>query len=332
MECLENVLGMKGGCAELASTQSVFINASVTIAELGQITDTNETASVDEFFRERRAMAVREMVDAIQDHNRPSYIFKSIVANEVAGWETDELELSVETADLVGVSLKRKDPNEYLRYRVTEIMLFLNSTGNVTVTAYDLDTGVTLASVVVATVAGQISTEYVDWSFRNRNVAILYNSTAKAPYKTMLHGSGCSTCKGGGWLNCNKAVTGRATTVAIGDAVINGNTSLGQDMGGLKVRYSVDCDHETWLCSIRASLALPILWKTAELIMEYGIFQTSRENRSTKLDRTQLEKRQIMYHEKYSDAMERLFKTMNYPKDSTCFVCKRTSKYVTMLP
>jgi hypothetical protein len=332
MECIENALGLKGGCAELSSTQSVFINGSVTHGELAQIADGNETASVDDFFRERRSMAVREMIAEVQDHNRPSYVFKSIISNDVIGEETEDLDMSQVTGGRVGVSLKRRNPNTYLRYRITEIMLFLNTSGNVTVTAYDLDTGVTLASAVVATVAGQISTAYVEWNFKARNIAILYDSTGKQPFRTRLHGHGCSTCKGGGWVNCNSTVTGRATAVNNGDPVTNVTAKIAKDMGGMKVRYNVECDHETWLCSIRASLALPLLWKTAELVMEYGIFTTSRENRSTKLDRSQLEKRQSMYREKYAEAMARIFDTMNTPKDPFCFVCRRTSKYVTQLP
>ena len=332
MECIENTLGLKGSCAELDSTQSLFINSSVTFNELAQIADGNESAGVDAFFTERRGMAVRELISEIQDHNRPSYVFKSIVDNDVIGEETDELATSKVTSGRVGVSLKRRDPNLYLRYRITEVMLFLNTTGNVTVTAYDLDTGATLGSVVVATTAGVISTAYVEWNFRQRNVAVLYDMTAKQPFLTELHGQGCGTCKGGGWVNCNSMVTGRATSVPVSGAVTNNTVTIGKDMGGMKLRYNVECDHETWLCSLRATLALPLLWKTAELIMEYGLFSSGRENRSTKLDRPQMEKRQSMYRDKYTEAMQRIFTTMNTPQEPFCFVCRRTSKYITQLP
>lgn len=330
MQCIENILGLKGGCAELAATQNVFLNSSVTYGELGNIVDSNEQDSIEDFFRERRALAVRELLAEIQDHNRSSYKFPTVIVNEVAGNETDNLQTSSATSGLVGVAFKRRDPNTYLTYRITEVMLFLNYTGDVAVTAYDLDTGAALASHTVSAVAGQISTAFVEWNFSNRNIAVLYDATGKQGYRTLLHGHGCGTCTGG-WVNCNRAVTGRQTKVAAGDAVTNTNARVSNDMGGLKVRYNVECDHATWLCSLRAHLALPLLWKTAELVMEYALFQTVRENRSTKLDRTQTEARQLMYREKYGEAMKRLFANMNIPTDSLCFNCKRKSKYVTML-
>jgi len=154
MDCIENVLGLKGGCAELSSTQSVFLNSYVNYSELAQIVDSNEQASVEAFFRERRALAVQQIIAEIQDYNRPSYKFPSIVVNDVAGEETEDLEASQVTSGLVGLALKRRDPNTYLTYRVNELMLFLDYTGNVTVLAIDLDTGVTLESTVIATTAG----------------------------------------------------------------------------------------------------------------------------------------------------------------------------------
>jgi len=330
MECIENILGLKGGCADLSSTQSVFINSHVTYNELAQIVDSNEQATVEDFFRERRALAVAEMVAEIQDHNRPSYKFPTVLMGGIVGEETDELRPSQVPNGMVGVSLKRRDPNTYLQYRVTEVMLFLNYTGTVAVTAYNLDTGQTLATVNVDAVAGQISTVQVEWAFPHRNIAILYDNTGKPAYRTALHGGGCATCSDG-WVYCNKAVTGRQTRVNIGDPVTNVTAKVANDMGGLKVRYNVECDHASWLCSIRAHLGLPLTWKTAELVMEYGLFNSSRENRATKLDRTQQTERQAMYREKYEQAMKRLFQTIRTPQDAFCFVCERKSKYVTML-
>lgn len=330
MECIENILGLKGGCADLSSTQSVFVNSNVSYNELAQVVDSNEQATVEDFFRERRALAVREMVAEIQDFNRPSYKFPTVVIGGIAGEETEEMDLSQVTSGLVGVSLKRRDPNTYLRYKVTELMLFMNYTGNVVVNAYDLDTGQVLATATVATVAGAISTAYVEWSFSHRNIAILYDATGKPAYRVRLHGGGCATCSDG-WVHCNRAVTGRMTKVATGDPVTNVAARPANDMGGLKVRYNVECDHETWLCSLRSHLALPLTWKTAELVMEYALFQTARENRTTKLDRNQTEARQLMYREKYTEAMKRLFQTVKTPQEPFCFECKRTSKYVTML-
>ncbi len=329
MDCIENVLGLKGGCTELSSTQSVFLNSYVNYNELAQIVDGNEQSSVDDFFRERRALAVQQIIAEIQDYNRPSYKFPSIVVNDVAGEETEDLEASQVTSGLVGLALKRRDPNTYLMYRVNELMLFLNYTGNVTVLAIDLDTGVTLESTVIATTAGVITSKYVEWLFPNRNIAIVFDATGKNGYRTRLHGDGCAACNNG-WVSCNNAVNGKQ--VKFPALVVTNNTALGaSDLGGLKVRYNVECDHATWLCSIRANLAIAMLCKTSELIMEYAIFQTARENVKTKLDRTLVEKRQLMYNSKYAEAMTRLFSTMTPPSDPKCFVCKRTSKYVTML-
>ena len=103
-------------------------------------------------------------------------------------------------------------------------------------------------------------------------------------------------------------------------------------MGGLSVWLSIECDHESWLCNIKQQLAIPMLYKTAELAMEYGVFNTERENTSTVRDKGQLKERQLMYHETYNDKMKKALAAIVLPSDSDCFVCKRRNRVTVAIP
>ena len=307
----------------------MYLNTKVTYNELSSYIDQNDYASVDDFFADMRTQAVREIVDGIQSNMRDGFIARTVVSERVVGYPRDPLSPSAAVAKYKGVKLKRNYPLPSLAYRITKVGFIGSFTGNVPILFIDGLTGVTLGTVTIAAIAGQEVTTYINALYRVENLIIVYDATTVGGYKTTVgHGlQTCYTCPTS--CSVNAHVTGQAITTPVGTPLTQTNVN---ELGGLTLSVAMECDNEGWLCSVKNQLTLPVLYKTASLIMEYAIFNTSRGNTNVIRDLDKLKERHTMYAQQFDDSMNRAIETIKLPNDPICFHCRPQVQIRTTLP
>ena len=79
-------------------------------------------------------------------------------------------------------------------------------------------------------------------------------------------------------------------------------------------------------------VALPILYKFGEEIMNYSIYYSNRQNSKTNIDYDRNKERLEMYKQAYNDSLGASIKKINLPTNDICFKCNETVKSLVILP
>lgn len=328
MDCITELLGLRGGCEDISSNANTWLDTKVTYRELTQYIDQNDYDSVSDMFSSFREQASEEIVSEVNEYMADKYIHKTLIDAQTVGYEGKTLVNSAASANLKGVRFEQCSKYPHLAYRVTKLGFIGQYTGNVTVTYYDGVTGQSLGTDTIAAVSGQHSELSVNKQFRKRILIIAFDATLVDGYRTQINYiGGCASC--GNNFKCNTHTYARPISAPIGNPT---SVTYTNDMGGLYVGMSIECDTQTWMCGMKHNLSFPMLYKTAELLMEYAIFNTSAENTDTVRDRIDLEKRQMMYRENYDHSMKRALKSMVLPNDPICFRCQRGNMIAVAIP
>jgi len=77
---------------------------------------------------------------------------------------------------------------------------------------------------------------------------------------------------------------------------------------------------------------MPILFKVAELTLEYAISNSSRDNTRTMRDLDMLKERHGLYKSEYEKHLELALKRAVVPNDPVCFKCDRTNGVYVSIP
>lgn len=326
MDCLNELIGMKGVCEDTTGTSGLMLT-KITRQELNDIIDQNDFASVDEMFSEKREEAVKLFLSEFQNEMQGKYIARTVISQaQVGNYST--LVASAASAVLKGVSFERCNTLPNLGYRITNVGFIGSYTGNVTVLYYDGITGVQLATDTIEAIAGQEVKLDVNRLFNVKKLMVVYDATAIGGYVTKVsYTSQCARCPNR--YNVNKHTNARAVSATIGTPLTKSYTS---DMGGLTVEVSMECDNTSWLCGIKQHLAMPIMFKLAEILMEYGLTSSSRGNTKTLRDSDSLKERHGYYKNEYEKHLKSTLERVILPNDPTCFHCKRQSGIYNAIP
>lgn len=326
MECLANTVGLRGGCEDISTTADLYLDTKVTYRELSAFVDQNDHVSVSDLFSQLRTQASKEVVDEVNAHMRGSYVSKTVIENQKVGDTNTTLTSSPAVAKLKGIRFEQYNSDKSLMFRITRIGFIGAYTGNVTVTYYDGITGQSLATDTIAAVSGQLVETYVNRVFRREVLTVVYDATAINGYQTYPNYlRACYTCPPN---RLNGFCFGIPVTTPVGSPLSYTSTN---EMGGLQISINMECDHESWLCDLKQHLGMPMLYKVAELAMEYAL-HTGRANTNVVRDYDRLKDRQSMYHEHYQSSMKRALSALTLPNDPICFVCRRTNRIGVQIP
>lgn len=331
MGCFDGIIGYGGECT---SPSGLLLDNLVTTKELESYL-TEDYTEVSELADQKIEFAVKNVVNEMTGMFQASYIPKSILENKRAGFIAETQTEKAASPEFRGIELRVCNKESYFALYVSAIDTYLNYTGALNVLVIDTMTGETLDTIAVTSVAGEVVTTYVDKTYnaekRKRRIAFVYDCTSIPNYLTNLIGEGCVTCNGG-LYNLSGLITGRSIKYATADDPILVNISGHTDTAGLSVNFSLHCDNRSWLCAHRGVLAMPILYRTAEAIMEFALFNSDRFNTKTSINKEQINARMMKYHEDYQEQMKSVLKNISTPMDGICFTCNRTKSYVTTLP
>ena len=240
--------------------------------------------------------------------------------------------VSAKTGYWAGAMIETRQDREYVKIAVSGINLFTQTTGDVDVRIYDLNTGVLLDTITVSCIAGQNSYKDVDKVYtsdkRTLSLGFVYESTF-ASYKTTTLEGGCLSC--GGYRKQIGALTyAQGVKISSGsDFLVSNVTSVGET-SGLSVTYSLMCDYEKWVCGNRNALQLAVLYATAHEIALHGL-RSDLNNPATMEERDTLAEIRDWTAERMNEEINGALDGMPIPHNEYCFRCHQKTRHVTTL-
>jgi hypothetical protein len=335
--CLDSIIALDADCENNESTSGLYASSiGITPDFLSNII-TKPYASVQSLFDAKKSLAISTITNQLHSHFLPQYKSGSVIDNFRVGTYNENKVAVAATDAYKGILFTLTPNNSYLDFFLAEISLFVNYTGNVTVNVFDLIQDKVLEQHIVPCVAGEISTIYPQVKYpsarRQLQLYIAYDTTGIPSYKTTVSRSSCSTCKPQGVVrNSYEEIYSKALPLA--DDAIRANLTGVTDTGGLSVVHSLQCNHTDWLCSISNLIALPVLYKTASLILEYSLLESpnARVNASVTLNADLIKQRLDVAEYKYNESMQNIISNIHPPTDEHCFTCRSKVRHAIVLP
>lgn len=334
--CFTNIITLDSTCSGDLPTSGLYgSRAGITRSYISEIL-TKDFKNEEDFFNEKLALAVDLVVNDVHSTLQPKYKSVSVVNNFRSGiFQENQVEIAA-FAGYKGILFNINDERTALDFFASELSLFLNHTGDVTVNVFDLMQNKILDTVIVPSVAGSISTVYPLEKFisnrKKQQLFFAYDATGKPSYKTVLNSNICSSCSEFFIENSYERI-GSFTLGLAEDAILSSLTPA-NDTGGLSIVHSLQCNHSQWLCSISNLLAYPILYKLASLCHEHALMTSpnTRFNTTEGVNADLIQRALDLSELRYREWMDTKLHSIQIPNDSTCFQCKSTSRHVIVTP
>lgn len=330
--CLGNLIALQNTCDPITPTSGLY-GSSIGISNdfISQII-TKEYSSNIVFWNEKKNLAIEDISNAIHSHFAPQYKTASILKNFRVGHANDNKVLVSGSANYKGIFYDFLDTASYYDLFVSELSLFTDQTGDVDIKVFDLIQGKLIDTITVPCVAGEISKVFPakKYSSQQKKLSIFfgYDASTIDSYKTSLSPGSCSGCGGSDFIN-NTYHRIQAGYISLASAKTHENFVGLSETGGLSINHSLQCNHVDWLCSMSGLIALPLLYRTAAIIMEFALDESpnKRVNTVVTLNREEMEKRLDRYEMKWRESLDNIIKNAVVPNDSKCFTCNKTYNY-----
>lgn len=330
IDCLENLIGIYRPCGDTPASDS-----GLYLQDLPEITIKNAEAIVTdqdsgfELLQSKIAFATEYLTSDFVAKLYPRFAQNSIIENYTAGFYQNNKPLnSGIPGSLKGIQLKVTE-YPYLSLFLSSISLFVNFTGTVPVYIYDLIQGKQLDVINVEAVAGEIVQVDIYKQYKTKgqmlNIFIGYDSSDIQSYNSYIFGQGftrgCRTCpqpRGHG----NKFVWMYSKSIAASAQKIEYNLQSLNDTGGLSVVYSLNCTADKFLCSIRNTLAMPLLYRAAlEVLKAAKVSQ--RISSFVVIRKDEIDTMIEWYDGEYHKTLSEILQNLKLPND-ICFLCNRS--------
>jgi hypothetical protein len=333
--CFDNLIGLRDVCVPPDINSCRWINdIGINSEVIGSII-TKDYSGPEDFFKKQYSLAVSDLVVAITNQYSARYIKNTILSGKSLGYNNTIKTIVPTTGKWCGITLELSNNNSFVDLYLSELILFTDFTGNIPVKAYDLDSGKLIGDFTVVSVAGQPSTLQVSKLFnskrRNLNVFICYDSTGINSYKTTITQKNC--CGSIGSFSSQYVYAYGAYSDTGGftyDVIKKGATTF-----GMLLTYSVQCNHEQWLCSNLNLLSGALSYKLAANLMAFALSpgaQSQRVNTLVTINYDDIKTNFNFYQQKYVEEINTVFQNMQTPEDSKCFICKSYNKSVLSIP
>jgi len=321
--CWDNFIGVDSVCTPFSESGFNFVDVGISKSDLDSYIG-SEFSTGQELAQNRVDFASSAIQSVLNTSFGGKFKTTSLIESKSIGKYQDNLVVQPLIANtLKGIQLECCDTKSYLNLNLTSLSLQVAHNGTVEVMIYDLLQNKLLDTVEVEAVDGEISRVSINNSYptnkQKLNLFIGYESNFDS-YKSSISNIGCSSCTNNYWSFSSKYVRNSGATTPFASQKIDSNVVSSNDTGGLSIEYGVSCDFSKWMCSIKHSVALPILYKSSEMIMDYAL-QQKQWNSNTGIRREDLKKRMDEYKSEYETHMSGVLSSINPPSDSTCFHC-----------
>lgn len=334
--CFNNLIALKGSCNDATlPTDGMRLNTLGVTREFCENIINSDYADVDEFVSDMITNASDQIRTDIYSEFTPKFNVKSIIDGARLGQYNENPTLSSTlTGYSKGMQLRLWNDTTFAKLYISKLRTFFNHTGNVNVLVYDLTQAKLLDTIVVASIAGQIVETDVNKVYKSAsadmNLAIMYDSTFQS-YVSGFEGYGCVTCNRGGAYRQNKYLYSTGFTILNTDSKIQSSLNSSSDFGGLSLVYSLQCDHEAWICQNANFFVSAMLYKTAYLINHYAAY-SSESFSSMNMDAERLKQRMEDFDFEYTRRLKAGIKNLRAPNSDACFACNRLIISKTDLP
>jgi len=330
MSCFDTLIGQDNGCATTSGTlylKDIGITNDFITALVAK-----HNATTEDWMAERRRLATEYVIRDAVNHYGNRTIPRTFVDNQRLGKYPDtEVIETAEAGYLHGVLIDVCTPASNTKLHITGIDFFGDTTGDVTVTVYDLSDGTTVATETVAATADAIGSLAVDISlpcYRQRK-RFLVTTDQTTFYRATMSGNACRSCAVD---RCDFGVLeARSVRILSADRKVYANTTNTTNDGGLSLTVSLECDHGAWLCEMKAAMGLSLLYCLGREIFTAALYNFERWGIQN-LRREDVEGRRDELEALYSKAMGDFLKWMPLPRDPLCFVCDSRTSTGVILP
>lgn len=317
-------------CNVPAPKSSIYIDdVGVSLADIESFI-TQQYSTAEEYFNARKDHAVREMTQTIYNYFQGQYLATSLVDSHRLGVYNGTQSTKPGSNKYRGIQMVFNQSDTFFNVSISEISLLVDATTTITVEVWDLRQNKLLDSIDIDTIAGQISTVYLQKQYASNkqplNLFIGYDANVDSYYTPIKSGLCC------GKISCNNSYVS-AYGVEVDGAFYDANTTGLNHTSGLSVVYDIACDHMGWLCSHAANLALPLAYKTAEILVADAAYNTSGERATNHhtINIDQLKERHSFYVSKFKEIMSNWLGNMQLPTNR-CFQCNTPLRHRISLP
>lgn len=336
MACFDNLIGLKGGCDNSnLSANALYLNTLGISREFIESILNEDYASVDAFLEDKIFLASDQIKNDIYGHFTSKFNVTSLIEGVRLGQYYDYPTLVPALNGYKGLQMRIWNETTFAKLYVSTIKTYFNYTGQVDLFVYDLKQGKLLDTISVDSIANEIVETRVDKIYKSEgedlNLVVIYDASAFQSYATSFLNAGCVTCNRGGVYMQNKYVYSTGVIFDDGDPItqtyLNGNS----DLGGLSLVYSLECDHDAWICTHGNFFSSAMLYKTAYLITQYADLMSNTYS-TINIDRDKLKERMEYYEFEYNKRLEAGVKNLKLPSGDLCFSCNRLRMNKTILP
>lgn len=330
MQCFNDLIQVRDMCSQPAPKSSIYIDdVGISLADIESFI-TSQYATAEDYFNARKDHAVREMTQTIYNYFQGQYLATSLVDSHRLG-VYNGTQATTMGANYRGIQMQFNQSDTFFNVSIGEISLLVNYTGTITIEVWDLLQNAQLDTIDIDTVAGKISTVYLQKQYASAkqplNLFIGYDATGIASYNTQIKSGLCC-----GKISCANTYLS-AFGAEVDGAFYDSNTTGINHTSGLSIVYDIACDHTSWLCSHAANLALPLAYKTAEIMVADAAYNTSGERATNHhtVNIDQLKERYNFYSNKYKEVMSNWLGNMQLPANR-CFQCNTPVRHKITLP
>lgn len=337
MACFDNLIGLKGACGDSTlSSNALYLNTLGISREFIEDILNEDYEDVDSFLADKIFLASDQIKNDIYGHFTSKFNVTSIIEGVRLGQFNDYPTLIPAIPDASkGLQMRIWNDTTFAKLYVSTIKTYFQYTGDVDINVYDLTQGKLLDTITISSIANEIVETTIDKVYKSSsqdlNLAFIYDASSFSSYATSFLNAGCVSCNRGGAYMQNKYVYSTGVIFENGDPVtqtyLNGNS----DLGGISLVYSLECDHDAWICTHGNFFASAMLYKTAYLITQYADLMSNTFS-STNIDREKLKQRMEYYEFEYNKRLEAGVKNLKLPSGDLCFSCNRLRINKTILP
>jgi hypothetical protein len=324
MSCFDNIISLEELCTVPTPTSGFYLNQiGINKSEIEQLL-TKDYSSVEDFVEKKSAFAIQKVTSEIYSYLSPYFKANSVLSGARVGYESDQKELLTQSG-YVGIKTTVKNAHSFIDFVISDISVFADYTGDIPVYIYDVKQGKLLATITVASIAGQISVSYdkavISSPRKDMLLWIGYDSDANggiSSYKTLTH-NGCSDCSGFTFSHRFIQATGSESGSPFTEVTLTSLTHT----AGISFNYSVECNHTDWLCNHRNILGLPFLYKTGIEICNHALLAAPNQRTMaiTTVTRELMEQKLAYFTTEYDRLLSNILRNMQVPQDKNCFNC-----------
>jgi hypothetical protein len=336
--CFEKLLGLKGCQISEPSTGLYIDDLGINTTLLGQlITDQYNTGI--ELFEAKRAFAWRKLSSDMLTRLQATMKADTIIENKRIGQvltNASNVDPALGAGRYAGIRVKI-DPNNtsFLNFYLSQLQIDIYTMSTpVEVLVFDMTT---LKFIDNFDYQSEAVEEFIGRTYKAKRRKLDLAFVYEALYDTtkMITKKGACTDCGGRLKEAHICPFVDAIGIELTTDGFNVTSSVAKKYTqGMSFVYNVNCDRESWLCSIGGLMAMPLAYATAVEIYDYAltIAPTRRVNTSVSINVEGITQARDIAQTRYNEELSAMLTNMRLPDDRHCFDCNKNYKYVTALP